>query len=311
MTVAMNLPTVLVVDDDRANRTVLAELLRSECRLVLAKDGPSALQRMRDEDVSLVLLDVSMPGMDGYEVLAQIKADKRTSDIGVIFITGHTEEADEERGLLLGAADYVSKPIRPAIVRARIHVHLKLAMQRRQLERLSTQDGLTGIANRRRFDEALDRACRYAVRTGELMGLAMFDVDHFKQYNDCYGHGAGDEALRQVAGVLAGYAGRPYDLAARYGGEEFVLLVQGPTDFEVMLERLRQDIMALAIPHARSDVADILTISGGGLIVHLGNPTDPSFLLRSADMLLYRAKNVGRNRILTETISSSLLLATN
>src|SRR6202012_3349705 len=106
-----SLPTVLVVDDDRINRTALAELLRSECRLVLAKDGPSALQRMRDEDVSLVLLDVSMPGMDGYEVLAQLKANKRTSDIGVIFITGHSEEADEERGLLLGAADYVSKPI--------------------------------------------------------------------------------------------------------------------------------------------------------------------------------------------------------
>lgn len=308
MTTAETLPTVLVVDDDRVNRMVLAELLHSECRLVLAKDGPSALQRMRDEDVSLVLLDVSMPGMNGYEVLAQIKADERTSDIGVIFITGHTEEADEERGLLLGAADYVSKPIRPAIVRARIHVHLKLAMQRRELERLSTQDPLTGIANRRRFDEAFGLACRYAARTGEPMGLAMFDVDHFKQYNDFYGHGAGDEALRQVAEVLTHYAKRPYDVAARYGGEEFVLLMQGTANFESMLERLGQDIIALGIPHAQSGVAEVLTISGGGLVAHLSEPTDPAVLLRRADVLLYRAKSRGRNRILTETISLSTAL---
>jgi diguanylate cyclase (GGDEF)-like protein len=304
MTSAANLPTVLVVDDDRVNRMALAELLRDECRLVLAKDGPSALQRMQDEDVSLVLLDVSMPGMDGYEVLAQIKAGERTSDIGVIFITGHSDEADEERGLLLGAADYVSKPFRPAIVRARIQVHLKLAMQRRQLERLSTQDGLTGIANRRRFDEAFDRACRYAARTGEPVGVALLDVDHFKQFNDFYGHGAGDEALRQVAGVLARYAGRPYDVAARYGGEEFVLLVQGPTNFDSMLERLSHDIMALGIPHAKSSAAEVVTISGGGLIARLNEPADPAALLRRADVLLYRAKSAGRNRILTEVISA-------
>ncbi|WP_443972071.1 diguanylate cyclase domain-containing protein [Sphingobium sp. CR28] len=301
-----NLPTVLVVDDDRVNRMVMAELLRDECRLILAKDGPSALQRMRDEDVSLVLLDVSMPGMDGYEVLAQIKADKRTSDVGVIFITGHTDEADEERGLLLGAADYVSKPIHPAIVRARIKVHLKLAMQRRQLERLSMQDGLTGIANRRRFDEALDLACRHAARAGEPIGLALFDVDHFKQYNDCYGHGAGDEALRQVAGVLASYVGRPYDVAARYGGEEFVLLLPAPANFELLLERLREEIISLKIPHARSEAATVLTISGGALVARLVEPAVPAALLERADILLYSAKSAGRNRIMTETVSLSL-----
>jgi len=300
-----SLPTVLVVDDDRVNRTVLAELLQGECRLILAKDGPSALQRMKDEDVSLVLLDVSMPGMDGYEVLRQIKSDERTSDIGVIFITGQTDEAGEARGLQLGAADYVSKPVRPAIVRARIQVHLKLAMQRRELERLSTQDGLTGLANRRHFDDAFDRACRRAARKGEPITLAMFDVDHFKQYNDFYGHGAGDEALRQVARVLSRHAGRPYDIAARYGGEEFVLLVQGALDLEGMLERLRLEIMALNIPHAQSSVAEILTISGGGLIAHLTDAVDSAILLRQVDVLLYRAKGEGRNRIVTEAMDSN------
>jgi diguanylate cyclase (GGDEF)-like protein len=299
-----NLPTVLVVDDDRANRTVLAELLKGDCRLILAKDGPSALKRMKCEDVSLVLLDVSMPGMDGYEVLRQIKADQRTSDIGVIFITGQTDEADEERGLQLGAADYVSKPIRPAVVRARIRVHLKLAMQRRALVRLSTRDDLTGIANRRHFDEVFEQVCRGAGRSKETINLAMLDVDHFKQYNDLYGHGAGDEALRQVAATLSRCARRPHDMAARYGGEEFVLLAREAAQFEPMLEGLRRDIMALGIPHEDSSVAKIITISGGGLTIDLTHPIEPSVLLRHADRLLYLAKREGRNRILAETIST-------
>lgn len=137
----------------------------------------------------------------------------------------------------------------------------------------------------------------------------LIDVDHFKQYNDFYGHGAGDDALRQVAAVLARYAGRPYDLAARYGGEEFVLLVQEPTHFESMLERLKQDILALGIPHAQSSAAKVLTISGGGLVAHLDEPVNPAILLRRADALLYEAKSAGRDRILTETISLSAATA--
>ena len=214
-------PTVLIVDDDRLNRALLAELLKDDCRLLLAKDGLSGLDIAQREDVSLILLDVSMPGMDGYEVMRRLRANPETADIGVIFITGMAEEEDEEKGLMLGAADYVQKPIRPAIVKARVKVHLKLAAQRRELERLSLQDGLTGIANRRYFDDAFERCLRRAARQGEALGVAIFDVDHFKQYNDFYGHGAGDEALRQVAAVFSHFTRRPGDVAARYGGEEF------------------------------------------------------------------------------------------
>ncbi|HEY4250336.1 MAG TPA: diguanylate cyclase [Roseomonas sp.] len=296
-------PVVLIVDDDRVNRAALAELLQDECRLLLAKDGPSALQRMIEEDVSLVLLDIFMPGMDGYEVLRRIKADHRTADVGVIFITGQSEEGDEERGLLLGAADYVSKPIRPAIVRARIRAHLRFARQRRELARLSVQDGLTGIANRRHFDEALERACRHATRTGEWINLAMIDVDHFKQYNDRYGHGTGDDALRQVARVLDGFARRPYDVAARYGGEEFVLLLGEIADFPGTLEQLRHAIITLELPHALSGTAQVLTISGGGIAARLTAAVAPAALLHRADALLYRAKKAGRNRILTEVVA--------
>jgi diguanylate cyclase (GGDEF)-like protein len=297
------LPTVLIVDDDRVNRAALAELLRDDARLVLAKDGPSALQRLaEEEDVSLILLDISMPGMDGYEVLSRVRADKRTADISVIFITGSTDAQDEERGLLLGAADYVSKPIRPAIVRARIRNHLKLAMQHRELERLSQQDGLTGIANRRHFDRALDRSCRHAQRTGEPVGVAIFDVDHFKQFNDRYGHAAGDEALRQVAQVLAGSARRAYDVVARYGGEEFVMIMPGVVNLEPLLDLVRWGVFELAIPHDASPSDRVLTVSGGGVVAAGAAAADPAALLARADALLYRSKQGGRNRVLVETV---------
>lgn len=295
-------PTVLVVDDDRVNRTVLAQLLHAECRLILARDGASAIARMREEDISLVLLDVSMPDMDGYEVLRQIRSNPRTCDVAVIFITSQTDEADEERGLSLGASDYVTKPIRPAIVLARIRVHLKLAQQRRELLRLSTQDGLTGLANRRHFDDSFQLSCRQAIRTGAQLGVALFDVDHFKQYNDHYGHGAGDDALRKVGQVLAEHSRRPFDLAARYGGEEFVLLAHDSKHFQLLIEQVRQAVAALGIPHAKSSTGNIVTVSGGGILIGAVDSMSPAQMLVRADRLLYRAKHEGRNRIAFEVI---------
>lgn len=293
----IGVPTVLIVDDDRLNRAALAELLRDCGRLLLARDGPSALDIVQREDVTLILLDVSMPEMDGYEVLRRLKSDPETANIGVIFITGMAEQDDEERGLLLGAADYVQKPIRPAIVRARVQVHLRLAAQRLELERLSLKDGLTGISNRRYFDEAFDRILRQSARRTTPLGLAIVDVDHFKQYNDLYGHGAGDDALRQVARVLDGFARRAGDVAARYGGEEFVLLMQEASDFAAILERLRLEILNCAIEHQRSPTAPFLTLSGGGVVAQGLDPAAGSLLLEHADRLLYEAKRAGRNRI--------------
>jgi diguanylate cyclase (GGDEF)-like protein len=291
--------TVLIVDDDRVNRMMLAELLQGDCRVILAKDGPSALRRAREEeDITLILLDVSMPVMNGYEVLRQLRAQERTAGIPVIFITGQAEEADEEQGLSLGAVDYVYKPVRPAIVRARIHNQFKLIAQRRELERIAARDSLTGIANRRHFDEALRLACRLAARTGEPLSLTMIDVDHFKEYNDHYGHAAGDEALRQIAGVVAGFARRPYDVAARYGGEEFVLLLPAVTELDALLEKLRTSILALGLPHARSRTASVVSISAGAVESAAGcGVPDPQALLQVADARLYVAKRQGRNRI--------------
>lgn len=299
------LPTVLIVDDDRINRAALATLLEPECHLLMAKDGGTALQRLVEEDVSLVLLDITMPEMDGYEVLRRIREDSRTADVSVIFITGQTQEIDEERGLLLGADDYVSKPIRPAIVRARVRAHLRSAMLRRQLAALSMQDGLTGIANRRHFDEAIVRACRGQARGGGPLGVVMIDVDHFKRYNDHYGHVAGDDALRRVAGVVGGMARRSQDVAARYGGEEFSLLLLPADDLASRLEELRCGVEALRIPHERSATAATLTVSIGGVIVHAAHPDSSAALVARADALLYRAKQQGRNRVMVEEIGGA------
>jgi len=298
------LPTVLIVDDDGVNRTILAELLRKECRVLLAKDGASALLRTSMEsDIDLILLDVSMPEMDGYEVLRRLRAEKQTSDTAVIFITALTEEQDEEHGLSLGVLDYVFKPIRPLIVKARIRNHLKLVAQRKELERLATKDSLTGLANRGHLDHVLGLAFRRAARTSEPISLAMIDIDHFKQYNDRYGHGAGDDVLREVAIVLSKLTRRPHDLAARYGGEEFVLLFSGTVELKTLLEQLRSDVLSLAFVHEGSPTDKVVTISSGGIIIDAPKDYTPAELLRIADILLYQAKQEGRNRILVQRVS--------
>lgn len=297
--------TVLIVDDDRISRTMLAEVLRDDCRVVLARDGESALDRLtRDGDISLVLLDITMPGLSGYDVLMRMRRDEQTRDIPVIFISGLSDEDDESRGLELGAVDYVFKPIRPAIARARILNHLKLVSQRNELERLANRDGLTGIANRRYFDIAFRAACLRASRQGEPLSLAMIDVDRFKQYNDFYGHPAGDDALRKIASVVAGYATGPHDVAARYGGEEFALLLPGLANLGALPDELRLDVAALGLEHLRSSVKPVVTISVGVVSSEGHLDRTPEQFLQQADALLYEAKQNGRDRVAVAQIGA-------
>lgn len=292
-------PTVLIVDDERVNRTMLAELLGQQYRVLLAKDGPSALTIATREAhrLLLILLDVSMPGMDGYEVLAQLRSQEATAGIAIIFITGQSDAAAEEYGLRLGAADYVSKPIRPAVVSVRVRNQIHLALQRRALQRLAQVDGLTNLANRRHFDDMLQRTYRRSRRTGEAWGLALIDIDHFKQYNDHYGHMQGDEALKSVASTLARHARRPFDLAARYGGEEFALILPGHAEPLNLVEHFREDIAKQHIEHAASATAPHLTVSCGVLTIASEGPEAVDDWLQQVDGLLYEAKTQGRNRV--------------
>ncbi|MBP2313668.1 diguanylate cyclase [Azospirillum soli] len=296
-------PKILVVDDIPSNVHVLSRILKDDYDIYFATDGDKALELVQTRLPDLVLLDIMMPGMDGYEVCTRIKDDPATRDIPVIFISAKSEVEDETHGLEVGAIDFITKPISPPIVKARVRNHLLLKRQADLLRQLSFLDGLTGIANRRRFDEALLREWRRCARSHTPLSLVMLDVDHFKAYNDHYGHQAGDECLRAIAGVLDEQTKRPGDLVARYGGEEFVCLLP-ETDGEgalLVAERLREAIARQRLPHAVSPVAGHVTISLGAATARPLTETPSDSLYQAADLLLYEAKRAGRNRVCSGT----------
>jgi len=220
---------VLIVDDQPANVHVLAEALGDSYELLVAISGARALELAPSAD--LILLDVMMPDMNGLEACRRLKAEEATRRIPVIFVTALEQTEDETQGFEAGAVDYIVKPINPAIVRARVRTHLELKAARDLLERLATVDSLTGIANRRRFDEVLRDEWRRSLRSSRVLTVVLADVDHFKAFNDRYGHAGGDACLRQVGETLSRLCRRPGEMAARYGGEEFALVLP-ETDVE-------------------------------------------------------------------------------
>ncbi len=209
---------VLVVDDVPDNATVICQVIKDLCGPLVAYTGEEALALAHQHQPDLILLDIRMPGMDGFEVCRRLKADLQTAHIPIIFLTALTEPHCEELGLNLGAVDFVTKPFRPAVLKARVRTHLEIAQQRQMLQLLSHSDGLTGVANRRFFSAQLEREFMRLQRLGEPLSLVMMDVDHFKAYNDHYGHLVGDECLSQISQAIQGALHRPGDLLARYGG---------------------------------------------------------------------------------------------
>ena len=290
---------VLVADDDAINREVLGELLKPEYTVLPARNGVQALERAARHLPDLILLDVMMPDMDGYEVLRRLRADPQTAQIAVIFISGLDRPEDEANGLKMGASDYIVKPFNQTVVMARVALHLQVVRQRRMLERLANIDGLTELANRRRFDEMFALEWQRARRSGRTLSLALLDIDAFKQFNDRYGHPAGDRALRSVARVTGAAMRRPGDLAARYGGEELLLLMP-ETDVEAaqaLAESVREAVLALNIAHEASSVTPLLTVSIGGATLDIEGDEQPSDLFEATDAQLYRAKQAGRNQV--------------
>lgn len=290
---------VLVADDDAINRQVLGELLKPEYTVIMAKSGAQALEKAAQHAPDLILLDVVMPDMDGYEVLRRLREDAQTAHISVIFISGLDRPEDEASGLNLGASDYIAKPFNPTVVTARVALHLQVVRQRRMLERLANIDGLTELANRRRFDELFAAEWKRARASGHPLSLALLDIDCFKQYNDHYGHPAGDRVLRSVARTAASFMRRPVDLAARYGGEELVLLM--PDTYAGQAQHLVagmcRAIEQLTIAHGASAVASVLTVSVGGATLGEEGNESAAELLEAVDHQLYRAKHAGRNQV--------------
>lgn len=291
---------VLIVDDELLNRKLLADILRDDYRVILAKNGSQAIEMVNKHQPDLILLDIIMPGENGYQVLVTLKSNPQTQDIPVVFISALDTDRDEEKGLVLGATDYISKPFRKSLVKARIDNHMRMVSQRKLLEELANLDGLTNVDNRRCLEQNLDEEWRRAQRNQQPLSLAMLDVDHFKQFNDHYGHGGGDKVLRQVARAMRAQIKRPGDRVARYGGEEFVILLPETThqDAERIMEKLRQAIVDLKIPHDYSEAGPYLSVSIGGATLMPNEHEEPITLLNKADVSLYRAKNLGRNRVI-------------
>jgi diguanylate cyclase (GGDEF)-like protein len=307
---------ILPVDDDPATIELLAQILSDVGNLRFAVSGEDALRLARASVPDLILLDAEMPGMSGFLVCEALKADPLLADVPVIFISSHGEPESEVSGFEMGAADFITKPVSPALVLARVRTQLRVKHVADELRRIAATDVLTGIANRRHFDASLERGWRSARRTGDALALLMIDVDHFKLFNDRYGHPTGDACLRSVAQAVAFASLRPTDLVARYGGEEFVVLLpQTPRGgAEHVARGILDAVEALAIPHAASTTTTFVTVSIGVASYDDDSAcwTKPSIdlrftddarvhcfaldLVQAADRALYAAKWSGRAR---------------
>lgn len=306
-------PKILIVDDQPINIQALHQVFTKDYQIFMATRGEQALAVCASKQPDLVLLDVEMPDLSGFEVCERLRADPLTRDIPVIFVTAHRDEVSETRGLEAGAVDFISKPFNPNIVRARVKTQLTLKAQADLLRSWAYLDGLTGIFNRRHFDEKLRTEWERALREKTPLSVMMVDVDFFKRYNDRYGHQAGDDVLRQVARCIQGSLKRPADMAARYGGEEFVCLLPN-TGLEGAMQLahvMGQAVMDLNIAHTDSLVASTITVSIGvccrtieplpvqsSAFEAAANSPSVEDFLRNADGHLYAAKVAGRNKAL-------------
>ena len=292
-------PKLLVVDDQPINIQVMHQIFGGDYQVFMATNGPQAVALCQSNPPDLVLLDIVMPGMDGFEVCSLLKASDLTCNIPVIFVTAHTDAAQETHGLSLGAVDFIAKPVNPAVVRARVKTQLTLKFQSDLLRKLVFLDGLSGVFNRRYFDQQLGVEWARSTRSSSPLSAIMIDVDHFKLFNDCYGHQAGDDCLRQIAVTLKTSLKRPADLVARYGGEEFACILPDTpfSDAMGLANELERKVRALSIPHAQSSVAHVVTVSVGVATRTLDSVDDQAALIGLADAQLYEAKQSGRGRV--------------
>jgi diguanylate cyclase (GGDEF)-like protein len=291
--------SILVVDDEKSNLVFMTRVLGEKYAIYTAKDGASGIRKATELIPDLIMLDIVMPDMSGYDVLTALKKQDTTRDIPIIFITALNSDEEEEKALSYNAVDYINKPFKPNVVKLRVRNQIRIVNQVRTIERLSMTDQLTEIPNRRSFDSRLSMEWRRAIREKKHISLLMLDVDMFKAYNDAYGHQQGDVVLRAVAKSLEQDMKRPGDFAARWGGEEFAALLAS-TEMDGAMEvaeRIRANVEKLYIQdHNRSSTAPI-TISIGVESAMPDHNSSLDLFISAADNALYAAKKAGRNRV--------------
>ena len=305
---------ILLVDDDITIIRAMSKMLAGLADIQFARSGEECLRLVRASPPTLILLDAEMPGMGGFEVCEQLKADTALMDIPVIFVTSHNDTRFEVAGFDLGAVDFISKPVSPQLLVARVKTQLRIKHLTDELRLSSATDELTQIANRRTFNDVFRREWSRTLREATPLCVLMIDVDHFKLFNDQYGHVAGDRCLQAIARALTMACMRASDLAARYGGEEFVLLLPNTNRVGAtrVVSRILNAVEALAIDHAASPTAHHVTVSVGLSCYDefssawIASPADASLshhttrriageqLQQAADQALYCAKAAGR-----------------
>ena len=290
--------TILITDDEKFNLEILANILSPNYNVLIARNGERALDLAKQNAPDLILLDVIMPGMSGFDVITKLKDSEDTVNIPVIFITGLTDSTEEEKGFFLGAVDYIAKPFNKSIVKARVNTHIKIVDQMRTIERIGLIDPLTKILNRRGFENSFTLYWGSAIREQKQISFMIMDIDKFKNYNDTYGHNQGDVALRSFAETASNSINRANDFIARWGGEEFVIVLPN-TDSEgakEVAEHVRENVEALIIPTEDGETTQV-TVSIGISTIIPTPETDSKEFLNMADQALYKAKESGRNRV--------------
>ena len=284
-------PIVLIADDAPSNIPLLAGLLKDNYQIKVATGGERCIELAQAEpQPDLILLDIQMPDLDGYEVCQRLKSQESTQAIPIIFVTGKDQDADEELGLSMGAVDYITKPYSPAIVEARVATHITLKQQSDTLRNLAMRDQLTGLYNRHFLIDVAAKKISQTHRHKQSLCLIMVDIDHFKAVNDEHGHTVGDAVLRDVAEIFLKQC-RNEDIIARFGGEEFVFLLDACNrDAGIKkAERIRQTLEASRVQG--------LAITASFGLAHITNGENFASLLNRADEAAYKAKRKGRNRV--------------
>jgi diguanylate cyclase (GGDEF)-like protein len=291
-------PSRILVAADAATQQLVGQTLKGEFEVVPAGAGLDVVEKAGTGGIECVLLDLKLRGLDAFDICRRLKSEPRCASIPVLFLTNINDRTDETPGFDVGAADYLTLPLRPSTVKARVHTHVELKRLRDQLERLSFMDSLTGIANRVRFDAALETEWRRTARAGRWLSIALIDVDHLKRFNDQHGQPAGDERLQTIAASLARSARRAGDLVARYGAEEFAVILPEiePSMMQGMMRVLMAGVVSDGAMADTSRGGDIMTVSVGGISVVPGREKTIAGALSAAGRLLAEAKRAGGDR---------------